>query len=455
MAGKPGLPRGLGGSTAPQANAGPVAYPRGRVLGGSSAINALAHVRGHHMVYDGWASDGADGWSFADRLPCFRRSERADGRDPALRGTGGPIRVAPATDRHPVAQAFAEALSALGVVATDDLSGRRPEGIGWADLAIAAGQRVSAADGYLRPALDRPNLTVETGCLVTGLILRHLRCAGVSFRRAGAAVTAEAAGEVILCAGAIGSPQILMLSGIGPADPLRALGLKPVADLPGVGGNLQDHPVVMTTYRTPAPLPVSRYNHGEVYSALRSDLAGSCPDLQLFPILLPLAPAGCEPPPAGYNLVASVVAPDSRGSVRLATAAPETPPVVDPALLRDGRDVDRLEAGLRIVHEAGSAAALSSLGAAEVWPGPAVGTDGLRAYIRRVVGSYYHPAGTCRMGRDAGAVVDPELRVRGVTGVRVADASVLPVIPNAPLNATVLAVAERAAELIPGSAVRG
>ncbi len=453
--------------TTSQAGAGPLPYPRGRALGGSGAINAMAHVRGHPAVYDRWAADGAPGWGFAELLPWFRRTERAEGRDPALidralRGTDGPIRVAPAADRHPVARAFAEALTRSGCPVTEDLSGPVPEGVAWADLAIADGERVSPADGYLRPVLGRPNLDVATGSVVTRLNTRHGRCTGVSYVRdgvaAGAAVDAPACpsaggpaggspgGEVILAAGAIGSPYLLLRSGIGPAGPMRALGIDPVADLPGVGENLQDHPTAKVCWATPAPLPASRYNHGEIYAALRSDLAGEVPDLHLFPILLPLAPgAGFAPPDAGFLLVAAAMTPDSRGAVRL--ASPQAPPLIDPGFLTDERDLDRLAAGLRLVRQAAAQASFG--GAVELYPGPDVRTDAaLRDYIRRTVDSYYHPVGTCRMGSGDDAVVDPDLRVRGVAGLRVADASVMPLIPNAHPHATILAIAERAAALI-------
>jgi choline dehydrogenase len=286
---------------------------------------------------------------------------------------------------------------------------------------------------------------------VTGLQVRRGRCVGVSFVRGGAPASARAAGEVIVCAGAVGSPQVLLLSGIGPAGQLRVLGIDPVADVPGVGQNLQDHPVVLVSYASPAPLLVSGYNHGEVYAAVRSARAGACPDLHLFPIVLPLAPTGCRPPPIGYALVASVVGPVSRGSVRLASRDPQAAPLIDPGLLREGRDVDRLEEALAIVRQAGAGRELAPVRLAEMWPGPQIRTrTGVRGYLRRRVGSYYHPAESCRMGTGPGAVVDPQLRVHGVAGLRVADASVMPTIPNAPLNATVLAIAERAAELIRG-----
>jgi choline dehydrogenase len=440
--------------TTGQAEAGPVAFPRGRVLGGSGAINAMVHVRGHRAVYDGWAASGAPGWGFSDLLPCLRRSEGAAGRDPALRGIAGPVRVAPVpeNDRHPVAVAVADALQEEGCPVTDDLSGVNQEGVAWVDLAIAGGERVSPADAYLRPVLGRPNLAVATDCLVTGLQVEHGRCTGVSYLRHGVPDMARAGGEVIVCAGAVGSPQVLMLSGIGPADRLRALGIGPVADIPAVGENLQDHPIAMASYALPAPLSASRYNHGEVYAALRSSRARGYPDLHLFPILLPLAPAGCQPPAAGFALVAAVVAPDSRGSVRLASADPLAAPLIDPKFLREPRDSDRLAEGLALVREAPASAMFAGLHAREVWPSADVRTGAaLRSYIRRTVGSYYHPAGTCRMGSGADAVVDTQLRVRGVAGLRVVDASVMPVLPNAHPHATVLAIAERAAELISGA----
>jgi choline dehydrogenase len=447
-----GSPADWGDTTTAQAQAGPVVYPRGRALGGSSAINAMAHLRGHRAVYDDWAAGGATGWGFADLLPHFRRSETAADRDPRLRGTAGPIRVAPAAAPHPVAQAFVAALLAKGCPGSDDLSGEQQHGVGWPDLAIADGERVSAADGYLRPALGRPNLTVYTGCLVTRLEVERDRCRGVSYLREGRPGSVRASGEVVLSAGAIGTPQLLMLSGIGPARQLRAVGIDPIVDHPQVGEDLQDHPIAIASYSPVTPLPASKYNHGEACAAVPSSLAGPYPDLHLLPILLPLAPAGYELVPAGgYALVASAVAPSSRGSVRLASAEPSDPPLIDPGFLRDQRDLDRLEEGLVMIRAAAEHPEFSRVRQAEIWPGPDVrASSDIRAYIRRTVSSYYHPAGSCRMGSDDAAVVDCDLRVQGVTGLRIADASVLPTIPNAHPNATVLAVAERAAELISG-----
>ena len=443
-----------GSVTVAQAEAGPVPHPRGRGLGGSGQINAMAHVRGHRGVYDAWAAAGADGWGFDGLLPYFLRSEDAgNGRDPALRGTGGPVRVAPVpqASRHPVASAFAEALCAAGYPATDDLSGRLQEGVAWPDLAIHDGRRVSPVGAYLRPALGRANLTVMTGCLVTRLTIRGGRCVGAEYVRDGKPERVRASAEVIVCAGAIGSPQLLLLSGIGPAGQLRDRDVNLVAHLPGVGENLQDHPVAMACYASAAPLRPSGYDHGETYAALRSPLAGGWPDLHLFPILLPAAPGGRRDPDESFALVASVVAPDSRGTVRLASADPEAAPLIDPGFLAEAGDLARLEAGLGIIRRAAADAAMARLGVCETWPGPGVRDGaGLRDWIRRTVASYWHPAGTCRTGAGEDAVTDPRLRVHGIAGLRVADASVMPAIPNAPLHATVLAIAEKAAALITG-----
>jgi choline dehydrogenase len=454
----PGLiggPADWGDRTVPQADAGPLPYPRGRVLGGSGSVNAMAHLRGHAKVYDAWAAGGADGWGYLDLLPYFMRSERRAGGSPGVRGADGPVEVGPVPDqvRHPVARALADALIGAGHPVTADLSGNWQEGIGWADLAIdASRRRVSSFTAYVEPVMaERSNLEVRTGCLVTQLIIRHGRCAGVSFVHNEAGGEARADGDVIVCAGAIGSPRLLMLSGIGPAAHLKAAGIDPVADLPGVGENLQEHPVVQAVYRSASSLPGSRGNHGEVYASLCSPVACAIPDLQLFPILLPVAPPGGQAPPSGFALAAAVTAPDSRGTVRLASADPAAPPVIDPGLLRDTRDLERLAAGLAMARNAAADAAFARLGITELAPGPGLRDPaGLRAWIRRTVGGYWHPAGTCRIGpgSDRGAVTDPQLQVHGITGLRVADASVIPVIPNAPLNATVLAIAEKAADLI-------
>jgi choline dehydrogenase len=441
-----GSPADWGGVTTPQADAGPVPYPQGRVLGGSGSVNAMAHIRGHRAGYDGWAAGGAPGWAYADLLPYFTRSERRTGGTPGVRGDAGPVEVAPVPGplRHPVARALAEALVAAGHPVTTDLSGTRQEGVAWPDLAItASGRRASPYAAYLAPAGGRPSLEIRTGCVVTRLVIRHGRCTGVTYVHNGSGGQARADGEVIACAGATRTPRLLMLSGIGPAAHLADLGITVQADLPGVGENLQDHPVATAAYVSAGPLPASRHNHGEAYAALRSPLADSgVPDLHLFPILR-------DAPRSAFLLAAAVMTPDSRGTVRLASADPAAAPLVDPGFLTDHWDLERLAAGLAIARDAAAGPAFAALGITETAPGPGIRDPGdVRAWIRRAVGSYFHPAGTCRMGAGADAVTDPRLRVHGISGLRVADASVMPAIPNAPPHATVLAIAEKAADLI-------
>jgi choline dehydrogenase len=444
----PGLLRGAvdwDDSTTAQAGAGPLPYPRGRVLGGSSGINSMVHVRGHRSGYDQWAAAGATGWSWEDLLPYFKRSERADGRDASLRGCDGPMRVAAAMTRHPVAQAFADAVVESGYPFSEDLNGRRQEGAWWAELNVVDGRRQSAADGYLRPALDRPNLTVRTDARVDHLQITDYRCTGVSYAHGGRRLMAHAANEVVLCAGTVGSPTLLMRSGIGPGGHLQGLGIDLIADLPEVGANLQDHPRTAAVYSTAEPLPLSVNNHVEVIAPLRTRLANGRPDVQVFPMNVPYRPDGFDGPEQGYALVVTVLAPHSRGQVRLRSADPADPPLIDPNLLGDDRDLSTLDAGLRVAQRIGSAAAFAVLRRDEVLPGLRADRP---AYLRRSVSGALHAAGTCRLGSDPDSVVDLDLRVRWLNGLRVADASVLPALPSADTNATVLAVAEKAAALI-------
>jgi choline dehydrogenase len=444
----PGSGADWGGVTTAQASAGQVRYPRGRCAGGSGAIGAMTHVRGHPACYDRWPP----GWRYMDLLPWFRMSEHAPGRNRELRGMAGPVTVrpVPVNRRNPVARGFAAALLAAGHGLASDLSGRHQAGICWADLAISGGERVSSWTAYLKPALGRANLRFAARCPVRRLLIDRDRCAGVACVRDGATARVRAAREVIVCAGAVGTPHLLMLSGIGPAGHLAWAGITPVADVPGVGRDLQDHAVVMAAYATPVQAR-SAYNHGEVYAAVASSQAGDYPDLHLFPVALPAAPAGRTVPAAGYALAAAAVAPGSRGTVRLSPAGPAAAPLVDPGFLRAPADLSRLEEGLAIVRAAAAHPALAALGGTEQHPGPGITRlTEVRGYIRRTAGSCYHPAGTCRLGTDDQAVTGLDLRVRAVTGLRIADASVMPLLPNAHPNATVLAIAERAAALITG-----
>jgi len=439
-------------TTAPQAAAGLLAYPRGRVLGGSSAINAMMHLRGHRAGYDAWIKAGAPGWGYEDLLPYFQRSERAERRDPSVRGASGPMQVSPASPGHPIARAFIEAAVQAGHPASEDLNGRDQAGAGWVDLNVIGGLRQSVADGYLRPVLGRPNLTVATGGQALRLTIENDRCTGVRYPHHGRLTEARAEREVVLCAGTIGSPHLLMLSGIGPGDELSELGIEVHADAPEVGENLQDHPMTPIIFEVSRPAPPGPNNNIEAIVALSTGLSGELPDVQLFAGTLPTNPPGLPQPENGFGIGVAVTAPHSRGRLRLRSPAPEVAPLIDPALLADARDEIALDFGLQAARTIAAAPALADWGSIEIFPGGLAGADetGRRAFLRHAVTHYFHPVGTCRLGSDPSSVVDLELRVRGIDGLRVADASVMPSIPTANTNATVLAIAERAADLIAG-----
>jgi choline dehydrogenase len=431
---------GLGGAEVP--------YPRGRVFGGSSAINAMFHQRGHRSAIDSWAAAGATGWSYDDLLPYFRRSERTRGLDPRFRGVDGPMRPQRVAPQVPAARAALSALEALGFPVSADLNGAEAEGAAWNEVTIADGARQSAADAYLRPVLNRRNLTVVTGALVHRLMIKRGRCTGVEYTHGGIVQRAEAHGEVVVCAGAIGSPQLLMLSGIGPAEGLRTHGLKNLVDLPGVGANLADHPLGLVVYASPGPLPGTASGTADVVAAVRTDPALMAPNLHIFFGGIPLAPPSMLGH-SGFTIGFALLAPRSRGTVTLASADPGTAPQIDPGLLSDYRDVEDMLAGLLLARAVGTSPALAPWRTQEVFPGAAVQT-GDQLQRAGNIGTYFHPVGTCRLGTGPDAVVDLQLRVHGVDGLRVVDASVMPSLPAANTNATVLAIAERAAAIITG-----
>jgi choline dehydrogenase len=442
-----------GSRTVPQRglNNAVLAYPRGRVLGGSSSINAMAFVRAHPSSYNSWASEGALGWDYDALLPYFQRSECAAGRDPHWRGTHGPMIATPMTNLHPAAEAFLEACNELGLPISDDLNGAEPEGASRYDLTAVDGKRQSVADAYLRPVLDRPNLTVITNAVVTRLVFDGTRCTGVAYLENGNhPQTVRAGREVILCAGAIGTPQLLQLSGIGPADHLRVHGIPVIVDLNGVGANLSDHPMGRVIYSAAQPMPAGVNNHCDVLAALRADPASDVPDSHILFLDLPLSGPGVEDlAEPGYTIEFSMLRPHSRGSVRLASKDPTTAPLIDPAFLSDERDVTGMLNAMRLARRLGETTAMAKWRKEEFLPGPDVSTDTeLRAYLRRSLDTYWHPAGTCAMGSEPDAVVDLDLRVHGLDGIRVVDASVMPWVPAANPNATVLAIAERAADII-------
>lgn len=426
--------------------------PQGKVLGGSSAINAMAHIRGHRANFDRWARDGATGWDYDSVLPYFKRSEHAEGRDPRYRGVGGPLRVAPARNRHRLSQALFDAALEAGIQATEDGNGEQPEGVCWHELNIVDGARQSAAAAYLDPIARRPGLTIETGALGLRLLLDGHRCVGVEYALDGQTRRVRATEEVVLSAGAVGSPKLLMLSGLGPERQLRELGIDVVEDLPGVGGNLHDHPLAGVTYEARRPVEPGANNHAEVSALQRTGSDADEPDLQFAFIDVPFHPPTLQGPSNGYTIAFSVLTPLSRGTLRLAGSDPALAPRIDPNYLAEQEDVRRMLTGFQRAREIGAAPALAEWRGRQALPGPEV-VDGAaaREYVARCAGPYFHLVGTCAIGQ----VVDPELRLHGIDGLRIADASVMPSIVSANTNATTVMIAERAAVLIAGDTNRG
>jgi choline dehydrogenase len=423
------------------------AWPRGKVLGGSSGINGMMHVRGDRASYDAWEAAGATGWNYDSLLPFFQRSEHAEAGDPRFRGQHGPMRVATPSPTDPLWEATFEAAVEMGHDFNPDSNAGDGGGTSWSEVNVVDGRRQSAADAYLTPILDRPNLTVVTDARAERLLIEGARCTGVEYRTGEGSQTALAAREVVLTAGTIGSPQLLLLSGIGPAEHLRELDIAVVADLPGVGANLQDHPKSQVSYRARRPVMPATYARKPLVLT-STDPSGPL-DLQMIFVEFALHPRFRPGAEDGYSILFSLMTPASRGWVRLASADPSQPPLIDPQYLQDPSDVSRMVAGLRLAREVGDAPALALLREQEMFPGEGVSTDEqLHDYLQATLTTYFHPVGTCRIGTDENAVVDPDLAVRGIENLRVADASVMPSLVTGNTNAAVLAIAERGAHLI-------
>jgi choline dehydrogenase len=420
-------------------------WPRGKVLGGSSGINGAIHLRGHWSSYDRWERLGAEGWNYLSLLPFMQRSERAEGRDTRVRGVDGPMFIGAPPEPNHLSRSWFEAAEQAGHPKSEDGNGVVSEGVSWTDMNVVEGRRQSAADAYLRPVLDRPNLTVVTDARVDRLLFDGMRCCGAGYTIGEVANSVTADREVVVCAGAVGTPQLLMLSGIGPAAHLHNVGKNVLLDLSGVGQNLQDHTMCWVTYATAEPLP----SPNAIPHVLMSSTHGVEPDLQFGFAPVVFGPRWALRPESGYSVTFSLMTPSSRGSVQLGGPGPDDPLLIDPAYFVDEHDLDRMVVGLRQARRIGESESLSRWQAEELEPGAEVSDErACRDYLRRSAGTYFHPVGTCRIGTDDHAVVDPLLRVRGIDGLRIADASVMPAIISANTNSTVLAIAEKAAALI-------
>lgn len=428
-----------------------VPAPRGRTLGGSSSTNGLTFVRGHRASYDAWVDQGAKGWGFDDLLPYFKRSETTQGRDSRVRGTDGPLTVGPTAKPSPVVVAALNAAVDLGYEAARDISSGTETGFGLADSNIKDGYRQSAADAYLGEAtLSRPNLRVVTDTVAQRVVVTDGVATGIEYRHGEKTERVRAAREVILTAGAIGTAHLLLASGIGPAQHLHEVGVDVVVDLPGVGENLHDHPMSTVLYEATAEMPHNPHNPmGQAVGLVETIHADAGPNLQILVIAAPMRASTLPGTENGYAVAFSAITPFSRGRVRLADASIAVAPLVDPNYLGDERDVAVMETGLEIAREIGESAAMSGWRAGEIQPGSTVqDRSSVHDYLGRSLLVYFHYAGTCRVGTDEMAVVDLELRVRGVDGLRVADASIMPSPVSANTNATVYAIAEKAADLI-------
>ena len=452
---------------------------RGKVLGGSSSINFMAHIRGHRGDYDRWERSGLSGWSYPNLLPYFKRTETWQGGAAPHRGANGPIGVGYTNRSDPLADAILEAARSAGYPIYDDVNSGEPEGFGLSQSTIAHGHRASAAVAYLRPVRGRANLKLEMRALATRILFEGSRAVGVEYRKGGVLHQARAERELILAGGAINSPQLLMLSGIGDADQLRPLGIAMKLHLPGVGANLQDHLSATVAHWRKGESPLAHTLRADriTWAMLRAYFGGKgpatelpggltavvrsrpgldCPDLQFLfrgaaidarPWLPGLARGWRD----AFSLRAALLHPHSRGTVSLVSADARQKVRVRPRFLSEPGDLATLCEGVRIARKIFRQKPLDAFRAEESSPGPHRTSDEeIAAFIRETAVTVHHPACTCRMGEDELAVVDPELRVRGIERLRVVDASVMPDLVSGNINACVLAIAERASDLIRG-----
>ena len=454
-----------------------IGTPRGRTLGGSSSINGMVYIRGHARDYDGWAEQGCDGWGYQDVLPYFKRAQtHADGAD-EYRGATGHLHVTPGDTTTPLCAAFLAAGAQAGYGLSDDLNGYRQEAFGPVDRTTRAGRRWSTSRGYLREALARGNVRVHTDALALRILFDGNRAVGIEYEHNGAVHQAFARREVLLSAGAINSPQLLMLSGIGPAAELRDLGIEVRHDLSGVGRRLNDHPDTVVQYLCKQPVSLYPWttapgkwwigarwfathdglaasNHFEAGAFIRSRAGVEFPDLQLTFMPLAVKPGSVDLVPGhAFQIHIDLMRPTSLGSVTLNSADPRQPPRILFNYLKTEQDRADMRAGARLVREIIAQPAMAAYRGEELVPGPQAQSDeALDAWARQVTETGYHASGTCKMGTadDVEAVVDPQLRVHGLDGLRVVDASIMPVIVSGNTNAPTVMIAEKASDLIRG-----
>jgi choline dehydrogenase len=454
-------------------------WPRGKGWGGSSSINGMIYIRGHARDYDQWRQMGLTGWGYADVLPYFKRAESLEGGGDDYHGADGPLHISKASSPSPIYRQFIAAGAQAGHKLTTDFNGEQQEGFGPYQMTIRDGRRWSAANAYLHPALKRPNLKAEIGARTSRIVIENGRATGVEYIQDGETRRAHAAGEVLLCAGAVQSPHILQLSGIGEAAALKSAGVTPVHDLPGVGANLQDHLDVILSWETPGVKTAYSANKGlsrlatglnymlfgqgfgrqnflEAGAFLKSRPDLDRPDLQLHCVLAIMKDHGKQGGQAdGFSVHVCQLRPESRGSVGLRSADPMDDPAIFPNYLAAEEDRRALREGVKIVRAVAAQPALTKLHTGECAPGAAVSTDAeIDAWIRREAETIYHPVGTCKMGaaEDPSSVVDGELKVRGLAGLRVIDASVMPTLVGGNTNAPTIMIAEKAADMILGRA---
>jgi choline dehydrogenase len=451
-----------------------VFWPRGKVLGGSSSINGMVYIRGQAEDFDHWRQLGNTGWSFDDVLPYFKRSEHQTRGADAFHGTGGPLCVSDVPDQHPICEAFIASAMALGFARNDDFNGAGQDGVGYHQTTTRNGRRCSTAVGYLRPAMSRANLRVVTNALTEKIIFDGRRAIGVAFRQGDETRTARAASEIILCGGAINSPQLLMLSGVGPQEHLSALGIPVVQHLPGVGHSLQDHysaPVKLkcrlaitvndmmqsNVRKLKAGLQYYMFHNGPLAmgTSPAALFARTRPELASPDIKCSVSPFSAERPQdglhpwSGFTTIVYQLRPESRGRIELKSADPAQPPAVYANYLATATDQQTIVDGLKLLRRLLAAPQLQRLIEAEFQPGPATETDEqLLDYARRRGGTVFHPTSTCKMGVDPMAVVDPVLRVHGLDGLRVADASIMPTVVSGNTNAATIMIGERAADMV-------